>query len=87
MTTAYDDLAARWTRLHRFSHLQSIAGWDQAAMMPPKGAEARAAAMAEMQGLMHGLQTDPALADLLARAEGEELEPLARANLDAIRRD
>lgn len=87
MTTAYDDLAARWTRLHRFSHLQSIAGWDQAAMMPAKGAEARAAAMAEMQGLMHGLQTDPELADLLARAEGEELEPFARANLDGIRRD
>ena len=41
-TTAYDELTRHWTRLHRFGHLQSIAGWDQSAMMPPGGSEARA---------------------------------------------
>ena len=34
--------------------------------MPAKGNEARAAAMAEMAALMHGLRTDPRLARLLA---------------------
>lgn len=86
MTPAYQALSDVWTRLHRFEHLQAIAGWDQAAMMPPKGNDARAAAMAEMEGLMHGLRTDPGLVDLMKRAEDEDLTPFARANLREIGR-
>ena len=86
MTVAYTELQRTWTRLHHFGHLQSIAGWDRAAMMPPKGNDARAAAMAEMDGLMHQVRTDPHLADLLQRAEGENLDEPARANLREIRR-
>ncbi len=86
MTIAYTELQRTWTRLHHFGHLQSIAGWDRAAMMPPKGNEARAAAMAEMDGLMHQMRTDPRLSDLLQRAEGEQLDKPARANLREIRR-
>jgi carboxypeptidase Taq len=60
--------------MHHLGHLQSIAGWDQAANMPPKGNEARAAAMAEMATLLHRMRTDPALTDQLgARAEQEPL--------------
>ena len=86
MTVAYDELQRNWTRLHHFGHLQSIAGWDRAAMMPPKGNDARAAAMAEMDGLMHQMRTDPRLADLLTRAEDENLDEAKRANLREIRR-
>ena len=40
-------------------------------MMPPKGNEARAAAMAELDALMHRLRTEPRLADWLrARRAG-----------------
>jgi carboxypeptidase Taq len=87
MKTAYEELTAIWTRLHRFGHLQSIAGWDQAAMMPPKGNDARAAAMAEMEGLLHSMRTDPKLVELLQRAAGEPLDPFAKANLGEIRRE
>ena len=87
MGTAYDELKRIWTQLHHFGHLQAIAGWDQAAMMPPKGNAARANAMAEMEGLLHRLRTDPTLATLLASAEGEALDDFARANLHEIRRD
>ena len=87
MGTAYDELKRIWTQLHHFNHLQSIAGWDQAAMMPPKGNAARANAMAEMEGLLHRMRTDPTLATLLASAEGEALDDFARANLHEIRRD
>ena len=87
MTLAYDELQRTWTRLHHFSHLQSIAGWDRAAMMPPKGNAARASAMAEMDGLMHQLRTDPRLVELLERAEDENLDDSARANLREIRRE
>lgn len=34
-----------FTRLYRYAHLAALAGWDQAAMMPVKGNEARAAAL------------------------------------------
>jgi carboxypeptidase Taq len=87
MATAYDELRRIWTQLHHFNHLQSIAGWDQAAMMPPKGVDARANAMAEMEGLLHRLRTDPALPTLLASADGEPLDDLARANLFEMRRE
>ena len=87
MGAAYDELQRTWTQLHHFSHLQSIAGWDQAAMMPPKGNDARARAMAEMEGLLHRLRTDPKLVTLLADADRESLDDFARANLTEIRRE
>ncbi|MES2100173.1 MAG: carboxypeptidase M32 [Pseudomonadota bacterium] len=87
MNTAYDELTAIWTRLHHFRHLQAMAGWDQAAMMPPKGNAARANAMAEMEGLLHRMRTDPKLAELLRRAAAEGIDEVARANLGEIRRE
>lgn len=87
MGAAYDELTRIWTQLHHFGHLRAIAGWDQAAMMPPKGNEARANAMAEMEGLLHRMRTDPKLATLLANADLEPLDDFARANLVEIRRD
>ena len=86
-TPAYDELVSAWTRMHRFGHLQSIAGWDRAAHMPPKGNEARAAAMAEMAALLHRMRTDPALHERLQRAEDEPLDDVARANLREMQRD
>jgi carboxypeptidase Taq len=86
-TPSYDTLSGTWTRMHHFAHLQSIAGWDQAANMPPKGVEARAAALAEMAALLHRMRTDPTLKDQLKQAEQEPLDELQRANLREMRRD
>lgn len=86
MTSAYQDLAARQQRLHRLSHLQAIAQWDQAANMPAQGNEARSLALAEMDGLLHQLATDPALKDLLDTAATEGLDDTQRANLREIGR-
>jgi len=85
-TPAYDDLTRRFTRIHHFSHLQSIAYWDQAANMPPGGNEARAAALAEVAGLLHGLRTDPGLGRAIEQAAAEPLADLQQANLREIRR-
>ena len=85
-TPTYDALTATWTRLHHLGHLQSIAGWDQAANMPPKGNEARAAALAEMAALLHRMRTDAKLPDQLSRAEQEPLSDLQRANLREMHR-
>src|SRR4051812_27476011 len=65
---AYDQLAAAYARIHRFQHLEAIVGWDQAANMPPKGNEARAAALAELAGLLHRLRTDGELRTAMQRA-------------------
>jgi carboxypeptidase Taq len=54
--------------------------------MPARGAEARAAALGEMAGLVHGLRTDERLRDWLDQAEAEDLDPTARANLREMRR-
>jgi carboxypeptidase Taq len=85
-TPAYDTLAATWQRLHHLSHLQAIAGWDQAANMPPHSNEARAAAMAEMAALLHRLRTEPGLKRELAQAEQEALTDTQRANLREMTR-
>lgn len=84
---AYAALTSTFTRLHHYQHLGSIAGWDQAAMMPPKGNAARADALAELDLLMHQTLTDPALADLLAHAAGEALDAQQTASLREMRRD
>ncbi|AUH52184.1 carboxypeptidase M32 [Chromobacterium sp. ATCC 53434] len=84
---AYQSLTRTFQRLHHFGHLAAIAGWDQAAMMPSKGNEARAAAQAELQVLMHQLITAPELERQLRDAEQEALDETQRANLREIRRD
>jgi len=76
-TPAYDDLVRLNRRLHNLGHLGSIAGWDQAANMPPKGNEARAAALAELHGLMHRMRTDASLRDRIS----SEITPLAPGRL------
>lgn len=85
-TPAYDELSATWSRLHHLGHLQSLAGWDRAALMPPKGNEARTAAMTEMAALLHRMRTDPQLRGQLDRAGQEPLSDAQRANLREMQR-
>lgn len=86
-TPAYQALAATFTRLYRYQHLGSIASWDQAAMMPAQGNEARSAALAELDVLLHQTLTDGALPALIAAADQEALDAGERANLREMRRD
>ena len=53
MSAAYATLLASFTKLYRYQHLASIVAWDQAAMMPAKGNDARGAALAELAVLLH----------------------------------
>lgn len=86
-TPAYTALTDTFTRLYRLGHLSALAGWDQAAMMPPKGNEARGAAMAELQVVLHQTLTDAALPGFFQAAAAEPLEALQQANLREMRRD
>ena len=82
---AYEALTRLQLRLHRYSHLEMMVSWDRAAMMPPKGNEARAAAEAELNALIHRVRTDPQQVEWLAAADQEPLDDLERANLREIR--
>jgi carboxypeptidase Taq len=84
--TAYPQLHARNARLHRLSHLHAICSWDRSANMPAKGNESRAEALAEMEGLLHQLSTDPAWPGLLEAAAKEPLSADELANLRETRR-
>jgi carboxypeptidase Taq len=86
-TPAYARLVRSFERLHHLDHLHCIAYWDQAAMMPPGGAEARAAALGELAALAHQHRTDPALARALAEAADEPLDDFQRANLREMGRE
>ena len=85
-TPTYDALEKHWQRLHRLGHLGAIADWDRSSLMPPAGNEARAAALAELETLLHRLRTEPTLSESLAGAEREPLADAGRANLREMRR-
>lgn len=84
---AYEELARLQLRLHRLNHLGSMVWWDRSTMMPPKGNDARAGAIAELESVIHGLRTDPRQEQLLQAAEGEPLDEVERANLTEMRRE
>lgn len=86
-SSCYTELCRTWMRLYHYSHAASLLGWDRNAMMPAKGNEARAAAEAELQTLMHRVRTDPLLAEQLRMAESDPLSDTERANLREMRRD
>ncbi|MFM8353552.1 MAG: carboxypeptidase M32 [Gammaproteobacteria bacterium] len=84
---AYGELVSRYRQIHRLEHARAIVSWDQAAKMPPKGNDARGAALAELATLLHGLRTAPVLAAALDSAEQTALADEERANVREMRRD
>ncbi len=72
MTTAYENLVNRFQQMYHLQHLGAIASWDQAAMMPAGGNQARSAALAELNALLHKLLTAPEVASWLQEAQRQE---------------
>ena len=83
---SYQQLHQHFLKISRFAHLDAICSWDQAAVMPDGGNDARGAAMAELSVLIHQLTTAPQLADWISVAETESLDAQERASLAAIKR-
>lgn len=83
---AFNKLVNHSKKISNFNHLSSIVGWDQAAVMPSGGAEARSQAMAELSVHIHGLMTQPQLADWFAQAESETLNTEQQASLREMQR-
>jgi carboxypeptidase Taq len=86
MSSAYATLVESFTKLYRYQHLAQIVAWDQAAMMPSKGNEARSAAMAELAVLLHATLTAPQLAHALEAAKAESTDPTEAASVREMSR-
>jgi carboxypeptidase Taq len=85
---SYAELVRHHKKLAQLEHLEAIAGWDEATMMPEGGGEARAEAMATLRGMLHEQASLPALGDWYAKAEAEAggLGPWEAANLREMKR-
>ena len=84
----YQALEEHHRRLSRLAHLEAIAAWDEASMMPPGGGVARGAALATLRGLLHAESSTPRVGELIATAESQlgELDAWQRANLHESKR-
>lgn len=83
---AFDKLVSHSKKVANFNHLSAICGWDQAAVMPSGGAEARAQAMAELHVHIHHLMTQPQIAEWIDDAEQQTLAPEQQAILREFKR-
>ncbi len=92
----YAVLVERFARIARLDHAATYLSWDQATMMPPGGAAARADSLAELASLRHALLGDAetgALLDALdaaivdADARGDARVPGADVDLAIVRSD
>ncbi|WP_039915053.1 carboxypeptidase M32 [Cellvibrio mixtus] len=83
---SYQQLQQHFLKISHLQHLAAICSWDQAAMMPEGGNDARSAAMAELSVLVHQQTTASHLGEWLIAAGQENLSADERASLDAIKR-
>ncbi len=83
---SYPQLQQHFLKISHLKHLQAICSWDQAAMMPDGGNDARSAAMAELSVLVHQQTTAAHLGEWIMAAEQEDLSNTEQASLAAIKR-
>ena len=84
---SYDALARRMERINLVREASGVLSWDMAAMMPEGGAEARAAQMAELRVIAHGMLVAPEMGEAIERAASDDLDAWERANLREIKRE
>jgi carboxypeptidase Taq len=86
---SYAALAEHHRQLYRLRHIESVAAWDEATVMPAGAGRARAEALSSLRGLIHREATRADLSDLLSAAEADarNLDPWQRANLREMRRE
>lgn len=82
----YQNLVSHFEKISRFKHLASICGWDQAAVMPSGGNQARSESMAELSVHIHQLLTLPQLADWFSNVNHSELSTTEIASFSEMKR-
>ena len=79
---SYQRLSKYFEKLSHLRYLGELADWDEQVMMPSGGGEARAAAMAALDGIQHDMLNSPQIDEWLAAAKDESLQaPWQTSNL------
>jgi carboxypeptidase Taq len=86
---SYSALEKHYRTLFHLGHVESMAAWDEATMMPVGGGEARGEALSALRGVIHQQTTHERLSDLFATAaeEVEALSPWQQANMRLMERE
>ncbi len=86
---AYRKAEARFERLLKLNDAVRVLEWDNSAMMPAGGVEARSEQVATLRVMHHETLTAPETRDLIdaAAAEAPALDTWQRANIDEMRRE
>ena len=88
MSKAWERLEPKLKELADIGATLGLMSWDQAVMMPPRGAPARARAMATIEAIAHDRVTDPEIGELLTELESEDdLSVDQMASVRILRRD
>jgi len=88
VTSAYQQLEARFSRIAALEQAHQVLHWDRETLMAPGGAAARGEQLAVLERVAHEKITDPAMSDLLDEAErSANLDLWQAANLRLMRRD
>lgn len=88
--TSQDAYAALLDHARQIEALGQVAGllsWDQEAMMPPNGAEARAEQAGAMSSVLHAKRTDLRIPEWIAAIDANSLDTAGRANLRLMQRN
>ena len=81
VSDAYEALERRFRRLDILRQAEGILHWDQSVFMPPGGAAARGAQLAELKVIGHEIITAPEIEHLLGEVDPTELDPWQQANI------
>jgi carboxypeptidase Taq len=83
----YRQYIQRVKDINTSSSIEALLDWDQEVVMPPRGAETRAAQSAFIAGVSHERLIDPAFGRLLEQVEREaDPDPVVATNVREIRR-
>ena len=82
---AVEELETRFRRIAALGEAAGILHWDMSVMMPAGSAGGRAEQLAALRLVEHGMESDPAVGELLDRAE-DGGDAWRRANLAEMRR-
>lgn len=83
---AYEVLERRFRRLDILRQAEGLLHWDQSVLMPPGGASARGAQLAELKVIGHEIITDPEIELLLGEVDPTALGHWQQANIREMRR-
>jgi carboxypeptidase Taq len=86
MKNAYEQLSAHFREVGDLQHVYDIASWDEAAMMPTGGGEARGQAMATLGVVIHNMATDERVGQWMDSCSNLDLSQWEQANLREVKR-